>query len=185
VHDDTTARFERLFADHYPAIAGYLLRRCPGQQDAEDAAAEVFAIAWRRLDDLPPPPEVRLWLFGAARRVLANQQRAARRRDRLWHKLRDRSPVEAQAAVDPTAGGDVARALAALRASDRELLTLVAWEGLEVGEIARLLCVSSPVVSRRLYRARQRFAEALQEVGDGDVPGHERATLFLTQETTR
>jgi RNA polymerase sigma-70 factor (ECF subfamily) len=185
VHDDDTAeRFERCFTDNYPAIAAYLLRRCPTREDAEDAATEVFAIAWRRLGALPAPPEDRLWLFGVARRVLANQARGARRRERLWHRLRDRS-APLHATPEPagaTAESDVARALRALSADDRELLTLLAWDGLEVAEIAQVLGVSAPVVSRRLYRARGRFAAAL---GDAVPDGHEPTDLPLLPEHTR
>jgi RNA polymerase sigma-70 factor (ECF subfamily) len=182
--DDDTARFERCFTDNYPAIAAYLLRRCPTREDAEDAATEVFAIAWRRVGALPAPPEDRLWLFGVARRVLANHARAARRRERLWHRLRDRSGAdgtEPSGAAEP--GGAAARALRSLNDADRELLTLLAWDGLAVAEIAQVLGVSAPVVSRRLYRARDRFAQAL---GDAPPPGHDLPDMTtLTPEHTR
>jgi hypothetical protein len=49
--------------------------------------AEVFLIAWRRLDDVPFGNEARPWLFATARRVLANQGRANARRRRLSEKL--------------------------------------------------------------------------------------------------
>ena len=186
MHDDHTTRFERLFTDHYPAIAAYLLRRCGGQADAEDAAAEVFAVAWRRRHDLPAPPEDRLWLFGVARRVLANQQRSARRRERLWHRLVDRRPATVQPASG-AGGSPVAAALSSLRPDDRELLTLVAWDGLEVAELASVLGVAAPVVSRRLYRARRRFAGALEaaEAGDAAPAGHVPHDQPLVPETSR
>ena len=186
--DDTAARFERCFTDNYAAIAAYLLRRCASREDAEDAATEVFAVAWRRIGELPAPPEDRLWLFGVARRVLANQARGARRRERLWHRLRDRSaPIHAELPVR-SGGGSAAIALRSLSDADRELLALLAWEGLEVAEIAQVLGVSAPVVSRRLYRARQRFEQALSAAGDpGDdaTNGHEPADMTLTPEQTR
>jgi RNA polymerase sigma-70 factor, ECF subfamily len=185
VDDDDTTRFERCFAENYAAITAYLLRRCPTREDAEDAAAEVFAVAWRRVGDLPAPPEDRLWLFGVARRVLANHARGARRRERLWHRLRDR--VGAGGGVDAAPSvelhGDAARALRSLSAGDRELLTLLAWDGLEVAEIAQVLGVTAPVVSRRLYRARDRFAQAL---GDARPAGHEPDDMTtLISERTR
>jgi DNA-directed RNA polymerase specialized sigma24 family protein len=45
--------------------------------------AETFLTAWRRLDDVPAGDEARLWLYGVARRMLANQRRGARRRSSL------------------------------------------------------------------------------------------------------
>ena len=43
----------------------------------------------------------------------------------------------------------------------RELVMLVAWEGLEVSEIAALLGVRTGTVAVRLHRARRRLASAL------------------------
>jgi RNA polymerase sigma-70 factor (ECF subfamily) len=40
--------------------------------------AETYAIAWRRVRELPPGEEVQLWLYGVARRVLANHYRERR-----------------------------------------------------------------------------------------------------------
>ena len=186
--NDTAGRFERCFTDNYSAIAAYLLRRCASREDAEDAATEVFAVAWRRIGELPAPPEDRLWLFGVARRVLANQARGERRRERLWHRLRDRSaPIHAEIPVR-AGGGSAAIALRSLSDADRELLALLAWEGLEVAEIAQVLGVSAPVVSRRLYRARGRFEQALKAAGrpgDAATSGHEPAEMTLTPEPTR
>ena len=85
--DDDQRLIERCFREHSPAIARYFLRRCATAGDAEEATTDVFAIAWRRIDRLPPEPETRLWLFGVARNVLADHQRAARRRARLSDRL--------------------------------------------------------------------------------------------------
>jgi RNA polymerase sigma-70 factor (ECF subfamily) len=52
-------------------------------------------------------------------------------------------------------------ALASLPEPDRELLMLVAWEGLETREIAQLLGARPGTVVVRLHRARRRLAAAL------------------------
>jgi RNA polymerase sigma-70 factor (ECF subfamily) len=78
----------------------------------------VFATVWRRRRDLPGEPHDRLWLFGIARRVLANAERADRRRSRLTRRLTAQpAPVPA---APPSAGGEaaaIARTLAALPTS--------------------------------------------------------------------
>ncbi|MFC4122622.1 RNA polymerase sigma factor [Nonomuraea zeae] len=48
---------------------------------------------------------------------------------------------------------------------DGELLSLVAWERLDPGQIARTLGISRNAVRVRLYRARKRFARGLAEAG--------------------
>ena len=82
---------------------------------------------------VPPAPEDRLWLFGIARRVLANAARAERRRRRLTERLKHEPGHEH---VEPAG---LAQALAALGRTDRELLLLTGWEGLTPAEIARVL----------------------------------------------
>lgn len=62
-------RFDEIYRAQYRAIYAYMHRRLgPGVVDAADVAADVFAVAWRRIDEVPPAPEDRLWLYGVARR---------------------------------------------------------------------------------------------------------------------
>jgi RNA polymerase sigma-70 factor (ECF subfamily) len=78
--DDLGAAFERLYAESLPALLGFCLRRCETREDAADLVAEVFLVAWRRFAELPEGEGARLWLFAVAHRLLANQERALRRR---------------------------------------------------------------------------------------------------------
>jgi RNA polymerase sigma-70 factor, ECF subfamily len=157
-------RLSRAFDAHYGAVARYFLRRCPTATDADDAIAEVFALAWRRIARLPAEPETRLWLFGVARRVLADQQRSQRRRERLDARLSERQarhddgPDESAATLEALSVRDAMRSLAD---GDRELLRLTAWEGLSPAEIGRVLGIPAPVASARLYRARRRLEHRL------------------------
>jgi RNA polymerase sigma factor (sigma-70 family) len=156
------ARFNSLFARHYPAVFGYAARRV-GRDHAGDATAEVFTVAWRRLNRVPPDPEALPWLYAVARRVLANQERAANRRLRLEARL----AAEATAAApgpDP-AGLDVAAALRRLPRTDREVLRLAAWEELQPAEIAAVVGCSANAAAVRLHRARQRLAGEMQRGG--------------------
>jgi RNA polymerase sigma-70 factor (ECF subfamily) len=50
-------------------VFGYCLRRSPAAV-GYDAANEVFAIAWRRIEDVPDGDGARPWLFVVARPVL-------------------------------------------------------------------------------------------------------------------
>ncbi len=152
--------FAAWFREHYADVARFCARRCESAADAEDAATETFAIAWRRRDAIPPGDAARPWLFGVARKVLANQQRARARRLRLHERL---SRVAAPHVPAPDGHfAEVAAALRSLPAAQRELLVMTAWDGLSVAEIATVLSVPAPVVSRRLHRARRRLAAALE-----------------------
>ncbi len=153
-------RFERLYGELYEPISGYVFRRTANREDAAEAIAETFVTLWRRLDSCPAGADARPWLFGVARRVLANQRRGERRRSALADRLTaELDPAESQ--VPAGSDGRVARAFAALSESDRDVLALVAWEGLTRAELAVALGVSRPVARLRLHRARRRFEAAL------------------------
>src|SRR3989442_7775755 len=72
--------FEAAYRELYAPICGYALRRVHEPEDAAEVIAETFATLWRRFDRCPQGEELRPWLFGVARRVIANQRRGERRR---------------------------------------------------------------------------------------------------------
>jgi RNA polymerase sigma factor (sigma-70 family) len=152
--------FRRLYAEHGREILAYALRRVGDPEDAADVVAETFLIAWRRLEDVPPDRQARLWLYGVARRVLANQRRGERRRERLGERLRaDLAPALAE---QPEPGPDILAALGRLGPKDREVLRLVAWEELQPSELATVLGTSAVAARSRLHRARRRLRRALE-----------------------
>jgi len=181
-HEDE--RFRALYEANYQPILGYALRRVQ-HADAHDVVAETFLVAWRRLGHVPPGDEARLWLYGAARRVLANHERAARRRIRLHGRLTE-GPAIASVAGSDEADGPAAVAFRRLRRGDRELLALVAWEGLDVDAIGRVFGCSRNAVRIRLHRARKRFAAALDEesalVKQSRSSGHVSLTALGTED---
>ena len=76
--DEASREFRVIFEAHYDAVRAYARRRCARLEDADDVVSETFTVAWRRLRDIPPGSELP-WLYGVARRVLANQRRSERR----------------------------------------------------------------------------------------------------------
>jgi RNA polymerase sigma factor (sigma-70 family) len=154
-------RFEALYCELYAPICGYVVRRVGNPEDAAEVIAETFATLWRRLDSCPSGDEVRPWLFGVARRALANQRRGERRRGALAERLTAKFDSAAAPAVAAGSDGRIARAFAGLSDQDREILSLIAWEGLTREELSVALGVSRGVVRLRLYRARGRFKAAL------------------------
>lgn len=80
-------RFDAVFTSCSSDIVAYCGWRAASASDAQDAAAEVFLIAWRRLDELPEGDAARVWLYATARRVIANQRRSTRRQAALYKRL--------------------------------------------------------------------------------------------------
>jgi RNA polymerase sigma factor (sigma-70 family) len=159
--DERRRRFEVVYAAHRGPILGYVLRRTDNPDDAADVIAETFLTAWRRLEDMPRDPQARLWLYGVARRVLANHHRGERRRSALADRLRADLAAEYRPAEFDGDQTRITEAFRRLSAADRELLALSAWEGLGYGEIAVVLGCSRNAVRLRLFRARKRLAAEL------------------------
>ncbi|MEU5904743.1 sigma-70 family RNA polymerase sigma factor [Micromonospora sp. NPDC047527] len=168
-HED---RFRRVYAANFEPLLAYAMRRVEQPEDAADVVAETFLVAWRRSRHMPPDTEVRPWLYGVARRVLANHHRSGLRRGRLGDRLRQR--LRAVIVADP--GSEVPErltvraALARLGEQDRELLMLTFWEGLEPREAADVLRISPAAARTRLSRARARLRQLVGD--DADPPGH-------------
>jgi RNA polymerase sigma factor (sigma-70 family) len=166
--------FKALYDQHYPAVLRYAARRV-GAETARDVAADTFMTAWRRLDQVPagqPLP----WLYGAARRCLANELRRRERSERLNSRMRAEFARSPGALVAEPPDGVAERlavlaALAALRPKDQETLRLIEWEQLDVAGAARVMGCSAATFRVWLHRARRRFARALSEAdAAGPVP---------------
>lgn len=165
---DPEHRFRRLYSRMYPDILGYLARRI-GEQEAVDAAADVFVVVWGRINDVPEGDAARPWLFGVARNVLRNRRRAARR---YWYFLQrhrslrfDRSEEPEPIVVRRHEYEAVIAALERLRPEEKELLRLVAWEELPYAEIAELFGCSRHAVDQRVQRAFHHLASVMDRNG--------------------
>ncbi len=163
--------FEAFYAAHRQAVAGYVRRRV-GDNDAGDVIAQIFLVAWRRFDAVPGPPEDRLWLFGVARRMVADHYRSSLRRLRLVQRLA-RTPTEPPGPPDrfEVLRSRVDATLSDLRPGERDVLHLVLWDGLSHAEAAGRLGCSANAVELRYRRARAHFRDVfLAHSGPGAAP---------------
>jgi RNA polymerase sigma-70 factor (ECF subfamily) len=158
--------FETCFRDNYATILAFAVRRLPDRAAAEDAAAETFAVVWRRRELIPEQPLP--WIYGIALRVIANQRRSGQRRLRLGDRL-EHEAGSGSAPLDPV--DDLHRrdaftqAFGRLSEGEREVLRLVAWDGLNTREAASVLGCSTAAFRVRLHRARRRLAKHLDAAG--------------------
>lgn len=127
--------------------------------------AETFAIAWRRIEDVPPGEEATLWLYGVARMALANHYRGERRRRHHRQALADTIAPFFPGPEESLGLLAITSVFRSLPEEDREVLSLLAWEGLDTAQIAQVLGRSSNAVRIRLFRARKRLARALGRAG--------------------
>jgi RNA polymerase sigma factor (sigma-70 family) len=151
--------FEQLYRATYPRVLAYA-RSTASREEADDAVAEAFAIAWRRQRDIPRDAELG-WLIGVTRRVLANTRRGRRRAGAL-HALLDLQPkVTGPDPADRVEDGELRAALMTLSPLDREAVVLTAWFGLSSAEAAHAIGISPAAFRMRAARARRRLRAAL------------------------
>jgi len=159
--------FTSLYAAHYPDIVRYGLRRL-GERDAStELAQEVFVVAWRRRSQVPDHGLP--WLYGVARKLLANEWRARRSRPvPLPAAGPEPPPFDCESDMVAMVA-DLRAALATLSEADQEILRLVGWEQLTVAEAAVVLDCSPATAAVRLHRARRRLAAALEPARSSSI----------------
>jgi RNA polymerase sigma-70 factor (ECF subfamily) len=161
----TDQRFRALFETHHRELHAYCLRRLP-VEDANEAASEIFLVAWRRAEDVPPDDKALLWLYGVARNVVRNWQRGGRRQLRLV--------ARSGSMAEPAAEGpevqiirneeheEALAAIASLRDDDQELVRLKIWEGLSNDAVGTILGISDRGVEARYTRAIKKLHKTLK-----------------------
>ena len=158
VHSADDAAFAELYRRCHRPVREFCRRRV-GSDLVDDAVAETFLTAWRRLNDVPTGSEALVWLYGVAYRVIGHQRRSMARRRRLDDRLRSVTPRTASAADESVTDADEYRlvldAAARLGDTDAEVLRMVAWERLSVAEVAVVLGIDPNAVKQRLHRARR------------------------------
>lgn len=168
-------------------IYAYLRRRVD-TETARDAAAETFLTVWRRLDDVPDGDGTRPWVYGVARKSLANQRRSQRRFGGLRKHLAQqadetpRSPNPETVVVRQADMQEVLDAVGRLGPADQEVLRLAAWEELSHEQIGVVLGCSPHAVDQRLLRAKRRLEHEVHshrrmEHVKGIVAGTERGDV--------
>ena len=161
------ARFADLYELHHRSIQDYCRRRLDAHS-VDDAVAETFLTAWRRLDDLPDDQGALLWLYRVAYRVVGHQWRSTARRRRLDDRLRSVARRPSADVGDVVVQDDehrqVLRAASTLGDTDAEVLRLVAWEQLPIADIADVLDIAPNAVKQRIHRAKRNLARAYRRL---------------------
>ncbi|MEV0722017.1 sigma-70 family RNA polymerase sigma factor [Micromonospora purpureochromogenes] len=153
--------FTRVYAAEYGPVVKYGQRRLADLNAAAELAQEVFVIAWRRRREVPDRSLP--WLYGVARRLLANEWRARRAAPDVL-TIADAGLLQkpGSSGADATVGvADLQAALATLADLDQEILRLVGWEELTVSEAAQVLGCTRTTAAVRLHRARRRLNDAM------------------------
>jgi RNA polymerase sigma factor (sigma-70 family) len=162
--------FAVLYDRHAAQLHRYVARRL-GDGAADDIVADAFLDAFRRRHkyDLDVR-DARPWLYGIAANLIGKHSRAEIRMLRAYART-GRDPARTGDAVRgdeidsrlaaQAVQRDLAAALAALPAADRDVLLMIAWADLSYHEVAAALHIPVGTVRSRLHRARTKVRAAL------------------------
>lgn len=173
--------FAAFFRRHVRAVTAYAVRRCSSADEVADLVSDTFAAALQATSRYEPMlPSALPWLFGIERRVLARQRRRRHGSKRLIEKIGGSIPRFNGTEEDDIANAiDAARTAHALQAaldrlsdSERDVLELVAYDGLTPREVAVVLDVTPNAARLRLSRARRNMRQMLEEPSVSREAGH-------------
>lgn len=163
--------FDAVYDEFNPRLFNFLARLSNRRDVAEDLLEETWLRLVSHARRLRPDTQLGPWLFTVARNLHASYCRSRLIEDThapglmgLWPFGQSR-PSPFEAAEGNETEQRIADALASLPAAYREVLLLVAIEGLKPAEAAAVCGVSPEAMRQRLSRARGAMAERLAASG--------------------
>lgn len=159
----------RLQVAHGPALLAYFARRVDPPEDAAGLFNDLLLVVWRRAASAPSDPEdIRMWMFGIARKLVLGHHRSRRRQSAVAEKLREELAVGSPEPVSEEALA-VREAIESLPRAQRELVRLIHWDGFTIAEAAQITGVGASTARSRYQLARRRLARQLS-VRNGEPP---------------
>ncbi len=164
--------FDVLITKYRNRIFRLTLYMLGDQQEAEDAAQEVFVRAFRNLGKFQGKSSFFTWLYRIAVNNIYTQARKSARRREIQHQVfREKSVIPNPGPKTPeelAIAGElqemVRAAITQLDPRFRPVLILKEIEGMEVGMVAEILKLPSGTVKSRLFRAREELRSILTEM---------------------
>lgn len=159
---------EELYRTYRKPIFGFLVRLAKDRHVAEDLFQNTWLKVSRSTERLREDTELKAWVFTVAR----NEFRSYRRwqlvdlsRIFLFYREREEPEWDPRGESEENIAMEVIeRGLAAIGASDREVLLLVCVEGMEPQQVATVLGISHAAMRQRLGRARSRLKDKLAKL---------------------
>src|SRR5437764_699378 len=157
----TALTAETLQREYLGAVFRYVARHIRQREEAEDVTATVFAAAFESLGRFRGQCSPQAWLFGIARRKVADSLRRSARRREISPSNADNPGSSVESLVQPGAEAERSEEITMLRgivrrlaADQRDALLMQYVDGLSVAEIAAVMGRSPAAVNSLLQRAR-------------------------------
>jgi len=166
--DGDKSALRELYARHRESLTRFLTRLTRKPTVAEEIVNEVFLVVWQRADEFKGHSRVSTWLFGIARHKAMSAFRRPRevQLDGDFAMTIEDPSDNAAAEMDKQDRSKVLQqCLAKLPAAQREVIDLFYFQDEPIEAVARRTGVPLNTVKSRMFYARTRMAELLNEAG--------------------
>lgn len=162
--------FEAVYDEYYPFVARTVRRLGVAEHAVEDVCQEVFVVVYRRMHEFEGRAKLKTWLYRITALVVANQNRAQRRKSphqRLGAQVDPEEIAIATPGPEVTArqvqAAHLARAiLMNMSEPKRMAFVLVELEGMSYAEAGAALNETFDTVRARVRAARGEFAHQVK-----------------------
>lgn len=159
--------FQQLLVEQIPRLRRYARALTGDPHAADDLVQDCLERAWCRADQWQRGSNLRAWLLTVMHHLFIDGVRLRRRRI-------ETVPIDDQPSLPVTRPEhegalsirDLQKGLESLSDDQREVLLLVSLEGLRYEEAAAVLDLPVGTVMSRLFRARERMRQVLNEGGE-------------------
>lgn len=152
-----------LLPQHVPALRRYARALTGDAASADDLVQDCVERALTRAHLWRQPGNLRAWLFTIMHNLNANNRRRAAVRPRLAAMEDVPEPSWPAGQLERLAANQTLAAIGKLSADHREVLILIAIEGMAYAEAAEVLGVPAGTVMSRLSRARDHLRQLTGE----------------------
>jgi RNA polymerase sigma-70 factor, ECF subfamily len=157
-----------LFARHHVRVYRFVLRLVRNEAAAEDLISEVFLDVWRQAGKFEGRSAVTTWMLSIARfKALSALRRKPEQEldEEAAAQIEDDADDPEVALVKKGKAAVLRQALSKLSAEHREVVDLVYYHEKSVEEVAEIVGIPEATVKTRMFYARKKLSEILNEQG--------------------
>ncbi len=153
-----TQSFERLMLPLINPLHGYIVRSV-GEDSTADILQDTMLSAWQGMPSFGEQSSLKTWVFGIARRKIADHFRKTYRAD--TDDIDDHADIAANSS-DIDAALDLSAAVEALSAHEHELLTLIYNAELTYPEISEITGIPTGTIKSRMHAIKSKLRKQLE-----------------------
>jgi RNA polymerase sigma-70 factor, ECF subfamily len=174
---------EAIWREFHDGLLGFISRRVPSRETAEDILQDVMLVIHRKTPELERVEAVGAWVHAVTRNAIADHyRRASVRREVAAGDEIDPDAVGEPESEPPDVRGELAACMAPLlrrlRSSFQEALTLTELEGLTQEEAAARVGLSLSGMKSRVQRARRELKRVLVQCCDVELDARGGPTAY-------